>query len=98
MPENPSSFPPITQAWQAIERYLALAYESAPPPAAVVKRLEQLRQAGENFWQSPAFESDPKLTPLRINLRLGNRHYPHMKLVIEARPDGQGFIYRADTH
>ena len=31
-------------------------------------------------------------------MRLGNRYYPHMKLVIQRASDGQTFLFRADTH
>jgi len=34
----------------------------------------------------------------QIAVRLGNYVYPHMKLVIEPRPDGRGYLFRADTH
>jgi hypothetical protein len=40
----------------------------------------------------------PSDSPRRYLLRLGNRHYPHMKMVIDRAPDGQGFLFRADTH
>jgi hypothetical protein len=36
--------------------------------------------------------------PARYALRLGNRHYPHMKLVIDRAPDGHAYLLRADTH
>jgi hypothetical protein len=36
--------------------------------------------------------------PRRYLLRLGNRHYPHMKMVIDRAPDGRGYLFRADTH
>jgi hypothetical protein len=36
--------------------------------------------------------------PRRYLLRLGNRNYPHMKMVIDRAPDGRGFLFRADTH
>jgi hypothetical protein len=37
-------------------------------------------------------------SPGKYSLRLGNRHYPHMKLVVERAPDGRGYLMRADTH
>jgi hypothetical protein len=36
--------------------------------------------------------------PRRYLLRLGNRNYPHMKMVIDRAPDGRGYLFRADTH
>lgn len=79
--------------WRAVEAYLAAAYD-APPPAAVVERLSQLRTAPEAaFYECAAFERGDD----RYALRLGNRFYPHMKLVVEAAPDGRA-LFRADTH
>lgn len=72
------------------------AYGELGPPAAVQKRLETLREAGENsdFFASGVFERHSR----KYKLRLGNRFYPHMKLSIDWRPDDAGFFYRADTH
>lgn len=78
--------------WRAVEAYLAVAYDAAPP-AAVEARLAKLRAAPEaEFYESEAFERVED----RYALRLGNRHYPHMKLVIEAS-HGRA-LFRADTH
>lgn len=93
--------------WRAITAYLAAAYEGAPSahgvpantPSAVKHRLESLRMApAADFYASPVFERDNPATPTKFSLRLGNRHYPHMKLVIERSPDGHGHLLRADTH
>lgn len=86
------------QVWTAIDAYLRCAYGEAKTPAAVQKRLESLRAAGENgeFFASSAFERDTNLR--KFSLRLGNRFYPHMKLSIDERPDQEGFLFRADTH
>jgi hypothetical protein len=40
----------------------------------------------------------PSHHPRRYLLRLGNRNYPHMKMVIDRAPDGQRYLFRADTH
>jgi hypothetical protein len=40
----------------------------------------------------------PGHRPRRYLLRLGNRSYPHMKMVIDRAPDGQAYLFRADTH
>ncbi len=90
--------PTPTHLWLAIELYLSLAYDAAPP-LAVRGRLETLRPAapGEIF-QLPIFERTPPEGPTKYSLRLGNRFYPHMKLVIERSPDGMHALFRADTH
>jgi hypothetical protein len=51
--------------------------------------------AGVPAPQSPRDNRDG---PARYALRLGNRHYPHMKLVIDRAPDGRSYLLRADTH
>jgi hypothetical protein len=86
---------------QAIEIYLVAAYSGGKPPSAVEGRLQTLRNlACDDFFASPLFESDAQANPdpTRYALRLGNRHYPHMKLVIERSPDGKAHLFRADTH
>jgi hypothetical protein len=99
--------PEAPVVWRAITTYLAIAYEGAPSahgvpsgtPSAVKHRLESLRLApAADFFASPVFERDNAANPTRFSLRLGNRHYPHMKLVIDRAPDGHGHLLRADTH
>ena len=89
--------PTPAQTWKAIELYLGLAY-GGPPPGPISARVEALHHVPEaEFYASGVFEHSPQ-APGRFALRLGNRHYPHMKLVIERRPDGKGFLFRADAH
>ena len=92
--------PQTSAVWEAIETYLAIAYAGGKPPSAVTQRLETLRGApADSFFDSAVFESDDaKPHPTRYALRLGNRAYPHMKLVIERSPDGRMHLFRADTH
>lgn len=80
----------------------------ADTPSAVRSRLETLRSTPDDaFYDSPVFERpppnakesrDPRAAPARYALRLGNRNYPHMKLVIDRAPDGNLYLLRADTH
>jgi hypothetical protein len=87
--ERPAPF----DVWRAVEAYLAVAYEAAPP-TAVVERLSRLRSVPEaTFYECDAFECAEE----RYALRLGNRFFPHMKLVVEAGPGGRA-LFRADTH
>jgi hypothetical protein len=85
--------PSPEDVWRAVDAYLAVAYEGAPP-AAVAERLSVLRAAAAAaFYECDAFERCGQ----GYALRLGNRHYPHMKLVLEPAPGGR-FVFRADTH
>jgi hypothetical protein len=93
--------------WRAVAAYLPRAYDGAVgshdvpagTPSAVRSRLESLRMvAPSDFYASPVLERDNPAHPTKFALRLGNRHYPHMKLVIERAPDGHGHLFRADTH
>ena len=94
--------------WRAVTTYLVACYGGTPgptgmpasTPSAIKARLDSLRHApAEEFYASPVFERDASnAAPAKFSLRLGNRHYPHMKLVIERAPDGRGYLVRADTH
>ncbi|HEY8668811.1 MAG TPA: hypothetical protein VIL86_19345 [Tepidisphaeraceae bacterium] len=93
--------PDATAVRKAIEIYLQRAYGAAAPPAAVRERLgklDSLPADDRSFFSSAAFELDHADHPSRYRLRLGNRFYPHMKLSVDRRPDGKGFLFRADTH
>ncbi|MEA2711708.1 MAG: hypothetical protein QOF78_4309 [Phycisphaerales bacterium] len=93
------SKPSVPLVWAAIEVYVGLAYAGAAPPSAVRDRLASVRATGDaDFYDSPVFERDDARPPTRYSLRLGNKVYPHMKLVIERAPDGRGHLFRADTH
>ncbi len=67
-------------------------------PQTITKRLDELRAAGEQWNRSPAVESDASDESGRIVVRLGNSFYPHMKLVLDRRPDRSGYLFRADSH
>lgn len=98
--------PPLV--WRAIATYLSIAFEGPPnahdvpanTPSAVRSRLESLRMApAGDLFASPVFERDASSPdPAKYSLRLGNRTYPHMKLVVDRAPDGRGHLFRADTH
>jgi hypothetical protein len=99
--------PEPASVWQAVTTYLSIAYDGAlnanglpaGAPSAVKARLESLRLApSSDFYGSAVFERDNAAHPTKFSLRLGNRCYPHMKLVIERSPDGHGHLLRADTH
>ncbi|HWE04290.1 MAG TPA: hypothetical protein VG326_17930 [Tepidisphaeraceae bacterium] len=90
--------PIVSETWKAIDLYLSLAY-GGEPPLAVRARLDAMRASSEDeFYRIAAFERMPAEHPAKYSLRLGNRYYPHMKLVIECAPDGTHVLFRADTH
>ena len=53
--------------------------------------------AGE-FYASPAFARTGDPASPRLTVRLGNSAYPHMKLALEPAPDGQSYLFKADSH
>lgn len=86
--------------FKAIDIYIRYAYAPGVPPKAVAARIDQLRHtAPAELFECACVECDRKNPhPVRHDIRLGNRFYPHMKLSIEERPDHHGFLFRADTH
>jgi hypothetical protein len=90
--------PEPEQFWRAVEIYLHHAYGDAAIPNSVNQRLQTLRAVPPgDLYTHPSFERiDGENGPL--SLRLGNRFYLHMKLVIECAPIGSGPLLRADTH
>lgn len=90
--------PPRADVLRAIDAYLANAYD-AGAPRPVAERVERLAAWPEgDFYGCPLFEREPGEDPQRYAFRLGNRHYPHMKLVIERLPTRGAWFFRADTH
>ena len=92
---NPEPDPSVVIS--AVETYLKLAYDG-PPPLVVQSQLRMMRSAGANLYKSSVVTRDLANPPTRYAMRLGNRHYPHMKLSIELAPDDQTWLFRADTH
>jgi hypothetical protein len=85
--------PPAEDLDRAIALYLARAYDGPPPPR-VAALVDAVREARGDY-ASPAFERDGDD---RFALRLGNRAYPHMKLVVERLPRRDAWFFRADAH
>ena len=91
--------PIISDVRSAIDIYLEHAYGAGDPPGAVKAAVRQLRQADDaEMLALPVWERDRAQPCCRYCLRLGNRFYPHMKLVLERRPDGLGYVFRVDGH
>lgn len=90
--------PAPRRVWQAIQLYLQVAYGGILP-TEVAKRIAELKSASDaRFYESAVFERDRPQDPTQFSLRLGNRVYPHAKLVIERCPDGSSALFQADTH
>jgi hypothetical protein len=91
--------PTRSELLQAVDAYLALAYGAAAIPKPVRDRVDAIRQAtDETLYAQPPFETDATKAHPHACLRLGNRFYPHMKLIVEPSPAGTGHLFRADTH
>jgi len=82
---------------KAVDIYIAHAY-GAEQPISVRSQLATLRAWKGEFYRCPVIAADYNQPPRRYTLRLGNSHYPHMKLAIELTPDDKAFIFRVDTH
>lgn len=92
--------PPPQEVWRAVDVYCSVAYADGGPSTMVQSRIDALRANGEKaFYECKSLERDANQSPpQKFALRLGNRFYPHMKLVIEPTPDANSHMYRADTH
>lgn len=93
----PAPTPDSALVMQAIDVYLRNAYGSEPP-VTVRSQLAVLKTWGGPFFRAPVFVADEQAGGTRYSMRLGNRHYPHMKLRIEPSPDGTRYLFRADSH
>jgi hypothetical protein len=90
--------PTPTQVWCAIEAYIEHAYDG-PLPSAVRARMDTLRSLPPaDFYNSPILEHDGARPPSRYLIHLGNRSYPHMRLVIARTADGHGCVFQVDSH
>jgi hypothetical protein len=92
-----ASKPEPSQVLQAVDTYVRLAYDDHLP-LPVRSQLSVLKSWKGEFYRSPAIAADKEIPPRRYTIRLGNRHYPHMKLAIERSPDDQSYLFRVDTH
>ena len=95
----PAPTPDSAQVIQAIDVYLRNAYGDEPP-VTVRSQLAVLKSWGGPFFRAPVFVADAQGPGggTRYSMRLGNRHYPHMKLRIEPSPDESRYLFRCDSH
>ncbi len=89
--------PTPADVFRAIDVYLSHAY-IGEPPVTVRSLVATLKTWPGKFFEAVPFARGPSSPPERYSIRLGNRYYPHMKLVLELSPNKQGYLLRADTH
>jgi hypothetical protein len=87
---------------QAVAIYLDLAYPTRVIPEVVRRRLNWPEDTpASRLLSGPPFERAGKApgrrTPIYA-LRLGNHHYPHMKLQIQPWSNDAGFMLSVNTH
>jgi hypothetical protein len=90
--------PQPADVMRAVDVYISVAYDGRPT-TVVRSMLSTLRTWAGPFFNSPVWVKtgdDPERQ--RYAMRLGNKDYPHMKLVLEAAPDGSKYLLKADTH
>jgi hypothetical protein len=102
-PDHPIDFVNVRldEIRRAIDLYLGIAYDGSTIPDAVRRRLEwdPTKEANTLLTAAP-FENVGKGTsgcPI-VALRLGNAHYPHMKLQIQTWHSPDGFLLSVNTH
>lgn len=91
---------------KAIDLYVARAYPAKIIPERLLGILELRGLEKKSGWkdvvQWPEWErTPPKAGPAevtRLQLRLGNASYPHMKLSLDRISDTDEFIWSVDTH
>jgi hypothetical protein len=93
----PSKLPEPMLVHKAIDIYLANAYTGALPLTAR-SMLNLIKTWAGEFYASPAFAKTGDRSAQRLTVRLGNSVYPHMKLALEPAPDGESYIFKADSH
>ena len=82
---------------RAIDVYVKVAYPDGPP-LAVQSMLATERTWAGHLTDAPVFVKDDQKNTTKWSMRLGNTTYPHMKLIVERAPDGNGHLFRADAH
>lgn len=105
MASNPSAEVPEVDLGvlrRAVKIYLDQAYAGTEPPDPVRRRLDWPagRSAGEILPAAPfelANRPEPGIPPIYA-LRLGNAHYPHMKIQIQPWPNDCGYLLSVNTH
>lgn len=97
-----AGLPDAEQLRRAVERYVRLAWPDGAP-----ETVRPLLPPEDEFdpltWLNrPAVQVEPDLAggsvPRSFSLRLGNQHYPHMKLRLIRPPGEEQFLFAVDAH
>jgi hypothetical protein len=92
------TLPDPSDCFRAIDVYLKHAY-AAEPTTTVKSQVATLKGWPGDPYKSPLFaRTGNGGVTQRYSMRLGNQHYPHMKLALELSPAGDRYLFRADTH
>jgi hypothetical protein len=92
-----SELPDRETIFKAVDTYMRNAW-GGEPAVHVRSLLSTLKAWGGKLYNCPVFVKNEANPPTRYAMRLGNRQYPHMKLVVELGPDGETWLFKADTH
>ena len=100
--DNTAGLPAGKAIREAIGLYLEIAYPDGAP-SEIVERFRLPEDIRPADWLMQEFiERDPpgaKFEGVRsFALRLGNRHYPHMKLRISRPPKDPVYLFSVDSH
>jgi hypothetical protein len=87
--------PTAEQVRRAVDIYLKTAF-TGPLPSRLGATLQTIGTCQHDLLACQCFVRTEG--PVRYALRLGNPHYPHMKLIVEQSPDESSWLFRVDTH
>jgi hypothetical protein len=99
--ENQVNPPSLGELSKAVETFIRVAYGDCPPV-----HLQRFRPPPgcdpEEWLMSDEAERHPDDVPFKqvrsFALRIGNAHYPHMKLRLSRPPNDSRFVYTVDAH
>lgn len=85
---------------RAAKIFLDIAYNGAAPPPEVMQRMEPINRADPSQPCRPEWfeiSSKQEVNP-SMRLRLGQKNYPHMKMLLQPSPDLDEYLFFADSH
>lgn len=103
MAENDSKAVPLPQVGmlqRAVNIFLEVAYEGTSIPSEVLKRIAPINEVpleapAQRDWFEYSKTDGPNPS---LKLRLGQRHYPHMKILLQPSPELDEYLFFADSH
>ncbi|MGC8560883.1 MAG: hypothetical protein ACP5O1_09415 [Phycisphaerae bacterium] len=103
MVENDSKVVPLPQVGmlqRAVSIFLEVAYEGTSIPSEVLKRIAPINglppeAPAQRDWFEYSKTDGPNPS---LKLRLGQRHYPHMKILLQPSPELDEYLFFADSH